>query len=311
MNPALDEMLGTHGRQDGIWFQPNPGNAGDSLLAVAARQKFQRLGIPVHEIGPDFDAEGKVVVYGGGGNLVRYYRFAADFLERHHEHARHLIVLPHSVEGNEDLLGRLGANVTIVCRERISFQHCHRHVRRAELLLGHDVGIELDPRSLRPWATLRHLLAHAVEHSLLSGEPFPSRIHYLRKLGGTFRRLVRRASPAPGADTPITAFRSDVESLHGEPPEENLDLSELLMLHDSTGRNAELGVRLLLGCLARHRAVSTDRLHIAIAAGLLGLDVELRANSYFKCAAVWDHSLRARFPNIRWSGPVPTPELVT
>lgn len=304
MNSCLDALLVRIGRPDGIWFQPNPGNAGDSLLAIAARQKFQRLGIEVHEIAPGFDATGKVVVYGGGGNLVRYYRFAADFLERHHEQARHLVVLPHSVDGHEDLLGKLGQNVTVVCREKVSYRHCLSHARGAEVILGHDLVIEMDPASLQPWATSRHLLVHAVRHSLLSGEPVPDRIHYLRKVGGAVRSLVRGRFHHHAPGDPLLAFRSDVESLERHVPEENADLSELLMLHDSTGRNAELGGRLMLGILSRHRSVATDRLHIAIAGGLLGLSVDFRPNSYYKCAAVWEHSLKNRFPNIRWHGPV-------
>lgn len=302
MNAQLDELLGQVGRSDGIWFQANPGNAGDSLLAVAARQKFARLGIPVREITPGFDATDKVVVYGGGGNLVPYYRVAADFLARHHERARHLLLLPHSIDGHEALLARLGSNVTLVCRESISFQHCLRHAPHARVLLGHDLALDVELCSLLPWVRNRGMLAHALRHGLASGDRMPRRVLYLRKLLGAVRLLnspSRRSARSTHGH--LTAFRQDIESPKAQVPESNLDLSELLMLHDSTGVNAELAVRLLFGFLSRYRSVSTNRLHIAIAGGLLGMDVDLRANSYFKCAAVWEHSLRHRFPNIAWN----------
>lgn len=303
MNTATDQLLTNLGHQDGIWFQPNPGNAGDSLLAVAARQKFRKLGLRVHEIGPDFDATDKVVVYGGGGNLVRYYRVASDFLERHHERARHLVVLPHSVDGHEDLLGRLGPNVTIVCRERFSFQHCSRHAHRANVLLGHDLAIETELRPLRPWAGPVELATHGLVHLVGAKAPLPARVAYARKVVGALRRTL---STSLSTGPRLPAFRTDIENGIGDVPAGNLDLSELFMLHDATRRGANLCVRLLCGFLSRHEVVATDRLHVAIAAALLGLEVELHPNSYYKCAAVWEHSLKSRFPRIRWMGTDPS-----
>jgi len=67
----------------------------------------------------------------------------------------------------------------------------------------------------------------------------------------------------------------------------------------------EISARYLLGALRGFRRVRTDRLHVCIAATLLGIDVEFHANSYFKCRAIWMHSLKERFPSIRWVDGVP------
>jgi exopolysaccharide biosynthesis predicted pyruvyltransferase EpsI len=102
-------------------------------------------------------------------------------------------------------------------------------------------------------------------------------------------------------------MRGDVEGDIGRrPPPDNIDISAFLTLEHGTGRNAEFATRLLLGWLSNYKSVKTDRLHVCIACGLLGLDVEFFPNNYFKCAAVWEHSLRDRFPNIRWAGIVHT-----
>jgi len=47
--------------------------------------------------------------------------------------------------------------------------------------------------------------------------------------------------------------------------------------------------------------VRTNRLLLAIGAGLLGKRVEFHPNSYFKNRAVYEFSLRDRFPHMEWA----------
>jgi exopolysaccharide biosynthesis predicted pyruvyltransferase EpsI len=58
-----------HNLQEKIYFLPNPGNAGDSLIAAATFQFFDKHSI-VYEVvtNDNFDSSGKIVAYGGGGN---------------------------------------------------------------------------------------------------------------------------------------------------------------------------------------------------------------------------------------------------
>ena len=53
----------------------------------------------------------------------------------------------------------------------------------------------------------------------------------------------------------------------------------------------------LIGALQKYEQVNTDRLHIAIAATLLGKKVKLFPNSYYKNRAVFEYSLK-RFSNV-------------
>jgi len=46
--------------------------------------------------------------------------------------------------------------------------------------------------------------------------------------------------------------------------------------------------------------VRTNRLHDAICAGLLGKRVKMYPNSYFKNRAVYEFSMRDRFPDVEW-----------
>lgn len=53
-----------------------------------------------------------------------------------------------------------------------------------------------------------------------------------------------------------------------------------------------------LDAIGRFEIVHTNRLHVAIAAALMGRQVHLYANSYFKNRAIYDASLRSAFPNV-------------
>jgi exopolysaccharide biosynthesis predicted pyruvyltransferase EpsI len=109
-----------------IHFKPNPGNAGDSLIACATYQLFDELNLEHVTVrdAHSLDPRGKTIVYGGGGNLVEYYRGAArNAIERWHPFARRLVILPSTISGHEDLLRSLGKNVDVICRESVSFDY--------------------------------------------------------------------------------------------------------------------------------------------------------------------------------------------
>lgn len=87
----------------------------------------------------------------------------------------------------------------------------------------------------------------------------------------------------------LNAFRSDKESIISVLPESNIDLSY--------NGYATKPLSELIDVLQKYAEVNTDRLHIAICATLLGKQVRLFPNSYYKNKAVFDYSLR-KYPNI-------------
>lgn len=305
MFQELDRILQELAGDREIWYRPNPGNAGDSLIALATWQRFSALGIRAREVpARGFDATGRVVLYGGGGNLNPRYREASEFIQEHHRSADRIVLLPHTVEGCEDLLSRLGPNAILFCREAVSYEHCLRHARRARVLLSHDLALGLDPTRVR-----------------LPGPAAPARLAWLavrRKMGlrcdgpgvGEVWRALRfaarhgmvgpRDSTARRAPV-LAAFRGDIESAGIPLPSGNIDLSEALMLRSNGRFVHETSASLFLGALRGYREVRTDRLHVCIAGALLGLDVELHGDAGFKCRAIWMHSLKDRHPRVRWA----------
>lgn len=86
-------------------------------------------------------------------------------------------------------------------------------------------------------------------------------------------------------------MRGDIEKVGGiTVPEGNRDISaegtETTPMAD------------FLEAIGRFEIVHTNRLHVAIAAALMGRQVHLYANSYFKNRAIYDASLRSAFPNV-------------
>ena len=95
--------------------------------------------------------------------------------------------------------------------------------------------------------------------------------------------------PVPAGDGALNAFRSDDESILNTLPESNNDLSY--------NGYATKPLDELIGVLQKYAQVNTDRLHIAIGSTLLGKQVKLFPNLYYKNKAVFDYSLK-KFPNI-------------
>ncbi len=297
---AVDEYLSTLPKGETIYYRANPGNAGDALIASGAYKLFEKAGLEFALVNPEtFDATGKTVIYAGGGNLVGIYSEARDFFLRFHRSARHLILLPHTVTGNEDLLEAIGNNVTIFARERVSYGHVGKNAKRAEVLLDHDLALHLDPNDFLngPIISLPEAIAKKLRYKYLDSEVSGTVPQPRLMLKNSLFELRTTALGRPEIGN---FFREDIEASGKEIPKGNADLSRI---YEHGTRNRHLTsytTSRLLRYINRFPVVRTDRLHICIAAALLGKEVELFPNSYFKCEAVYEYSLRSRFPKIKW-----------
>lgn len=270
-----------------VYYCANPGNGGDSLIAVGAFQRFREAGIRCRLIRFDdeIDLTGKTVFYAGGGNLIPLYRECRTFLRRHHRSVERLVLLPHSIDGHEELLGELGDNVDLIAREKRSFRHIERHAPGARRHLMHDLAISLDLEELRanPWAPQALTMPRPREAARLVR-------HYARRM-----RLKLPPEPV------LNNFRTDGERLGSDRPEGAVDLPEVLKAGTAPEFIARRTAIDLLDAIDRYQEVHTDRLHIAIGAALLGKKVVAHDNSYGKVRSIWEHSLKDRFPNVEWS----------
>jgi exopolysaccharide biosynthesis predicted pyruvyltransferase EpsI len=256
-------------RNKSVLFLPNSGNAGDSLISTATMQLFRRLNIAYQAITLDAEVDGKTVILGGGGNFIPLYATIRNALERFAGRAKRIILLSHTIRGNEDLIADLPKEVMLICREVKSYDHVVGINPRCEVVLAHDMAFHLDP------------------DELLNEDPDAAEFQsvFLEKLKGEGRL------PADiGAASLSRFFRKDGEST-GRHPTDDLDISWLFEF-GVWPRNSEKSSWCFLEAIRLSQSVETDRLHVAIASSILGKPCRLHDNSYGKNWDVYRHSLR-------------------
>lgn len=285
-----DFLVGFRGQR--ILFLPNPGNAGDSVIACAEYQLFERLGINYRVISREVsssETQSEIVFYGGGGNLVALYKDAHDFIERHHKGVKQLVVLPHTIVAYPELLASLGNNVDLICREQLSYDYVASFVSAARVHLMDDAAFSLD---------VERLLARAgIAENVWLNRPLTAVKHLIRVLLHRLRNVRQRNT--------LNAFRSDIEST-GRWLEwrakANFDVSNMFYPETMSALDSVLTARCMVRFINRFDTVRTDRLHVCIVSLLLGKEVHFYDNSYGKNRAVYEQSMLGRYPRLKWCG---------
>ena len=106
----------------------------------------------------------------------------------------------------------------------------------------------------------------------------------------------------------LHALRQDGESAGALPiGRNNLDLSLSWNGDLWTDRGScRASTESLASYIAQYDSVLTDRLHISILSSMLGKRVALLPNAYFKNRAIYEHSMRSRFPRTQFINVLPT-----
>jgi exopolysaccharide biosynthesis predicted pyruvyltransferase EpsI len=292
-----------------VLFIPCSGNAGDAMIALATFQLFDRIGLD-YECPIDWrrlDPSRRVVICGGGGNLIPLYDRTERAVRWAARRARRLILLPHTVQGNEELLADLGPNVDLICRERVSHRHVKHAVRSAGCHLANDMALSLDMDatlsrepdvSFRPSLWTRRWAYRLVSPARLKTVPSPRKVARGQRLIAARRARLKDGMPAGT----LQAFRTDREKTRIPLPVDNLDVARLFSHGTKNPWVSHIASFQLLRYLETFQAVQTDRLHTAIGAALLHKDVRFYSNSYYKNRAVYEFSLQVRFPSVEWAG---------
>lgn len=276
---TLAALLKTNRR---IEFIANPGNGGDSLINAGAWQVFEELGVAKDVRRPTHGSSASVYVYPGGGNLIPSYDDARRVIEsRMSVPFERFIILPHTIRGHEDLLRRWDDRFHVFCRDLETRKHLKANAPTSNLYLADDLALLLD---------LRWLLSperRAVRRiSLLRNPRFLRR--YCR-----WRLAISRVRPIDGV---LKVLRVDVEAVGHQEADPRMDLSALYGSFFDVRGEPELIAADFVEVLDRAHTVVTDRLHVGIGASLLGKRVLLLDNNYGKNRALFDMSMKGRFP---------------
>ncbi|MEI7946793.1 MAG: polysaccharide pyruvyl transferase family protein [bacterium] len=293
MHIQIHDYLRELAADQDIVYCPNGGNAGDAMIASATYDLFAETGVSFSLFDPEhFDPKGKTLIYGGGGNLIPLYQSAHKFIERYHRAVRRLIVLPHTIQGHEDLLADLGTNVDLLTREAVSYDYVKRVTSGPRVFLADDLALSLSSAAYlgQQEGWLRMICRQ--ENS----------VYRKAKWSVILAREYCRRRCAPASSEVLRAFRIDKERTRNTLPRGNVDVSRLLKCKNLSPLQAACTTQMLLRFINNYQEVQTDRLHVAIAAALLGKQVKMYANSTYKCEAVYQCSLAGRFPQIQWMG---------
>lgn len=298
---SIVDFLKSLPKNEPIYYRSNPGNAGDALIACGAFLLFDQLGMDVRLIDPaDFDATGKIVVYAGGGNLVGYYSQCRDFMLKHHKAAKKFVLLPHTVTGNEDLLSELGDNVTLFAREKNTFEHLLSHAKNAHTHLADDLAFYINPEDIicSHKVNILHCVLKKIFFKLTKNKEEFSKLPQPKIM---LRNSIFELKNIFKSKQYGNFFRTDVERSLEIIPDGNADLSKM---YEYGTRNKEIcfyTTARLMRFINQFDEINTDRLHICIAGALLGKKVNFYPNSYFKCKAVYEQSLKEKYTNVNWN----------
>ncbi|WP_193072187.1 polysaccharide pyruvyl transferase family protein [Pseudomonas sp. FME51] len=273
---TVDEVLeAAQNHYQRIYFRPNSGNAGDSLINVGFYSIAERTGLEYEEISDSFDfdslGERDLVILSGGGNIVPYWEGGSDLIRRLTAYPFPLLLMPQSIEGRQDVLGLLREKDVLFLREQYSYDYACSLGLSCSIKLDHDLAFSVDREMLRERGGMR-----------LS-------IKNIRRMAYIAYHFVRSRFTGD-----LQALRTDRESrIEGKKKKIN-DISRLAKFGT---RNRELNLvssYWLLKVLSWYERVETDRLHVFVACVLVGTKVRLRENSYYKIRGVYDFSIKSK-----------------
>lgn len=247
-------------KNEEIIYCPNPGNIGDGLIAFATYCLFDEIGLSYKIVKlNDFVEPGRIIFYGGGGNLIEgLYEESINFIRNNISNCKEMLILPHTILGFSKFFNESQEKLKIICREEQSYHDLIKGgFSEDKLLIDHDLAF------------------------------YFAQADFLRS-----DKIIEEAE----AIEAFYCFRQDGEKTSNNIPSENFDIS--LTWNGSIWHNKNLAKFSSLSVasyLQSYQTIHTNRLHIAILSMLLGKHVFLYANSYFKNKAVYEYSISGNY----------------
>ena len=304
----IRQYLKTFPANEEIYYCSNPGNAGDSLIAQATLQLFKETGlsykfIPWKQL-DNFDLKGKTLIYSGGGNLVGLYKQARTVISKYHRHVKKMVILPHTIRNNEDLLRELGENVDIITREEVSYEHVRKNNSKSNIMLMDDLAFSLNVDDIllkKPVGLAGAILLNFLSNFShdINGDTIPSPKKIFSNNLLEVESYIKRLQNKSGHHI-LNCFRTGPEATDILIPADNLDLSKIFAYGTRSERLIRYASYRLLKFINRYQEIRTNRLHLGIAGALLGKRVKLYPNNYWKCEAIYNYSIKNRFENVEW-----------
>lgn len=257
-------------------YIPNPGNMGDMLIAAATFRFFEKHQLPYIRFAGRGTAD--AIVYGGGGTWVSDCKLGRKKFLPYFARAKKILVLPSSFHDCPRFVQQLDSRFTVFCRDRRSYEYLKRANSDAEILLDHDMAFRVDTSV---FCFRNEVFGDSVRRII-------ARVFAARQLVGTVGHFLRR----------------DRETIYSHLPSD-MDVSSYAFGTENMSEEfAKQCAAIMLSVVDSVDAVVTDRLHVAIAAVLMGKEVYLMDNNYGKLSAVFENSLSG-IPGVHFVKEVP------
>lgn len=257
-----------------IYFRPNPGNAGDSLLNVGFYAIAKKIGLCYKEIDDNFPFESlaseDLVILSGGGNIVPYWKHGSEVIRKLTQYSFPLMLMPQSVEDRKDILHLLRSKDIIFLRERHSFDYVSSLGLKCAVALDHDLAFHADIKLLNVqdhWHTT--YMPTSLRKALYIA------YHYMNS------RFIKK----------LVALRTDRESATSGQKRKVNDISRIARFGTRSHAENILSSYWLLKVLSWYDTIETDRLHVFIGCLLVGTKVVLREGVYHKIKGVYEYSV--------------------
>lgn len=132
-------FLNTYKNKEIIYI-PNPGNAGDSLIAYGTIQLFNKLKLNYIIGNINNIYKNQILFYAGGGNLVGLYGNCKKFINNNKTNNK-IVLLPHTITKEDELIKDLNTNVIIICREKVSYDYVNNLINdKNNVFLSKDMA---------------------------------------------------------------------------------------------------------------------------------------------------------------------------
>ncbi len=242
---------------DNIIYCANYGNAGDSLITLGAHQLFKKNNIKYGLMDLGKDVVHNKVIFYGGGGNLVNYYY--------------------------DCRGFLERNMN----------NNNKIIILPHTVNAHEDIIKKFNKDIVVFCREKISYEFVYQHI-----PHKENV-YLSKDMAFYVDLTKYQNSGNGT---LNCFRLDAEKTNISIPTDNIDLSADQSIlqgywHMIDPIKVEQIADRLLKRISEYKNVNTNRLHIGLMATLLGKDVRLHPNSYWKNEAIYDYSLKS-YPNI-------------
>ena len=254
-NNTTVEKFLTQYKNKNVIIVPFDGNSGDAVILFGTLCMLKMLNIKYKFGNINENYFNENIIINVGGNLLGIYSDVKKIINKY-QHNNKIILLPHTIKDKDEILNNLNKNTIIFCRELKSYNYTKSKAKYPNnIFIDHDMAFKI--KNLEIFSNLK-------KDNLLS-------------VGN--------------------CYRNDVEKTDIIIPKDNNDISQTIS-HPNHLKDEITNYKIVnqfFIYLSKFNTINTNRLHVAIAASLLGKNVNFYGNSYWKNKEIYNYSIKNKF----------------